>query len=156
MRSPLSNTITQCRSWAKIFFFGGGANLVERAKSRGYGKFLKFSFLKSLKMHQVLKTRHLYSTCARILFDYKELGLNADHIDFCGNIQLIEEVINHIAQPQGNSPLSTGFYYQQDCLKECLFVLILASVILFICRQTLVFPTPNLFFDTSKTRKGGG
>ena len=34
-------------------FFGGGPNLAERAKSRGYGKFLKFSFLKSLKMHQI-------------------------------------------------------------------------------------------------------
>ena len=62
---------------------------------------------------------HLYSTCARLLFDYKELGLNADHTDLCGNIQLSEEIINHKAQPQGNSPLSTGFYYQQDCLKEC-------------------------------------
>ena len=139
--------------------FLAGPNLAERAKSRGYGKFLKFSFLKLLKMHQILKTSRaaqLYSTCTRLLFDYKELGLNADHTDFCGNIQLIKEIINHKAQPQGKSPLSTGFYYQQDCLKECLFVLILASVILFICRQTLVFPTPNLFFDTSKTRKGGG
>ena len=88
--------------------------------------------------------------------NYKVFGLNADHTDFCGSIQLIEEIINHKAQPQGNLPLSTGFYYQQDCLKECLLVLILASVILSICRQTLVFPTPNLFFDTSKTRKGGG
>ena len=94
-------------------------------------------------MHQILKT-------------IKVLGLKADHTDFCGRIQLIEEIINHKAQPQGNSPLSTGFYYQQEGLKECLFVPILASVILFICRQTLVFPTPNLFFDTSKTRKGGG
>ena len=67
-----------------FFFFGGGGNLAERAKSRGYGTFL----------------------C-----DYKELGLNADHTDFCGNIQLTEEIINHKAQPQGNSPLSTGFYY---------------------------------------------
>ena len=100
---------------------------------------------------------HLYSTCARLLFDYKELGLNADHTDLCGNIQLSEEIINHKAQPQGNSPLSTGFYYQQDCLKECsVFVLILASLILFICRQILVFPTPNLFFDISRTRKVGG
>ena len=84
------------------------------------------------------------------MFDYKELGLNADHTDFCG------EIINHKAQPQGNSRLSLGFYYQQDCLKECLFVLILASVTPFIRRQTLVFPIPNLFFDTSKTKKGGG
>ena len=59
----------------------------------------------------------IYSTCARLLFDYKELGLNADHTDFRGNMQLIEEIINHKAQPQGNLPLSTGFYYQQDCLK---------------------------------------
>ena len=44
----------------KNFFFGGGrGNLAERAKSRGYGKFLKFSFLKLLKMHQILKTRQL-------------------------------------------------------------------------------------------------
>ena len=37
----------------KVFFFGGGGwgNLVERAKSREYGKFLKFSFLKLLKTH---------------------------------------------------------------------------------------------------------
>ena len=130
--------------------------MAERAKSREYGKLLKFSFLKLLKMHQILKTRQLTYIPPRLLFDYKELGLNADHTDFCGNIQLIKEITNHKAQPQGNSPLSTGFYYQQDCLKECLFVLILASVILFICRQTLVFPTPNLFFDTSKTRKGRG
>ena len=41
----------------------------------------------------------IYSTCARLLFDYKELGLNADHTDFCGNMQLIEEIINHKAQP---------------------------------------------------------
>ena len=38
---------------------GGGGNLAERAKSNGYGKFLKFSFLKLLKMHQILKTRQL-------------------------------------------------------------------------------------------------
>ena len=31
-------TEMHCRSWAKIFFFlgGGGGNLAERAKSRGY------------------------------------------------------------------------------------------------------------------------
>ena len=41
----------------KFFFWGGGGgNLAERAKSRGYGTFLKFSFL---KMHQILKTRQL-------------------------------------------------------------------------------------------------
>ena len=34
-------------------------NLAERAKSTGYGKFLKFSFLKLLKMYQILKTRQL-------------------------------------------------------------------------------------------------
>ena len=37
---------------AKKFWGGGGPNLAERAKSRGYGKFLKF-------MHQILKTRLL-------------------------------------------------------------------------------------------------
>ena len=133
--------------------------MAERAKSRGYGKVLKVSFLKLLKMHQILKTRQLTyipPVQGYCLIITEELGLNADHTDLCGNIQLIEEIINHRAQPQGNSPLSTGFYYQQDCLKECLFVLILVSVILFLCRQTLVFPTPNLFFDTSKTRKGVG
>ena len=134
--------------------------MAERAKSSGYGKFLKFSFLKLLKMHLRLhgtttmlalvayslkhvkllgpckRTQHcwpttpnnvgscwhllwpfIYSTCAKLLFDYKELGLNANHTDFCGKMQLIEEIINHKAQPQGNSPLSTGFYYQKDCLK---------------------------------------
>ena len=31
--------------------------MAERAKSSRYGKFLKFSFLKLLKKHQILKTR---------------------------------------------------------------------------------------------------
>ena len=39
--------------------FWGGANLAERVKSRGYEKFLKFSFLKLLKIHQILKTKQL-------------------------------------------------------------------------------------------------
>ena len=71
--------------------FGGGATWPSE-RNLGYGKFLRFSFLKLLKMHQILKTKQLtlYSTCARLLFDYKEHGLNADHTAFCGNIQLIE------------------------------------------------------------------
>ena len=119
--------------------------------------FEQIFFLFELKSSLLLKINSsLIAENAPNFKNYEVLGLNADHTYFCGSIQLIEEIINHKAQPQGNSPLSAGFYYHLDCLKECLFVLILASVILFICRQTLVFPTPNLFFDTSKTRKGGG
>ena len=67
----------QCRSWAKILggWGGGGPNLAERAKSRGYGKFLKFSLLKLLKMHQILKTRQLtYITPVQGCLTIKNLG----------------------------------------------------------------------------------
>ena len=64
----------------------------------------------------------MYSTCARLLFFNEELGLNADYTDFCDNIRLVEETINHKAQLQGNSPHPTGFYYQQDSLKERLVI----------------------------------
>ena len=76
-----------------------------------------------------------------------ELGLNADYTDFCGNIRLVEDIINHKAQAQGNSPHQTKFYYQQDSLK---------SVWLYLPRQTPILPSPNLFFDTSKTGKCEG
>ena len=62
-------------------------------------------------MHQILKTRQLtyIPPVQGYCLTKKELGLNADHTDFCGNIQLIKEITNHKAQPQGNLPLSTGF-----------------------------------------------
>ena len=55
-----------------VFFFGGGADLAER--NLGYpgekkpGKVLKFSFLKSLQMHPILKTS-----------SYKESKLNSKY-----------------------------------------------------------------------------
>ena len=99
----------------------------------------KFFFLFELKSSLLLKINSsLIAENAPNFKNYEVLGLNADHTYFCGSIQLIEEIINHKAQPQGNSPLSAGFYYHLDCLKECLFVLILASVILFISFSTPV------------------
>ena len=111
--------------------FFAGSNIAERApnaraKSRGSeGKspknVLKFSFLKSLKMHQILKTRKLIYTppvqgCFVQLRTWLECGSHrflwqhtASRRDY--------KPQNSTTTPQGNSSHSTGFYYQQDSLK---------------------------------------
>ena len=131
--------------------------MAKRAKSRRYGKFLKFSFLKLLKMHQILKTRQLtyippvqcYCVTIKTWVECRSHRFLWQHTANRRDYKPQSSTMRELA-PFNRVLLSTGL------LKRVFIVLILASIILFICRQTLVFPTPNLFFDTSKTRKGGG